>query len=164
MGVLVLPQLIIAATGHRPDKLGGYNSFVTRELQRLAEKELFARKPNTVITGMALGWDQAVGWAAKSLKIPFHAYIPFAGQELKWPPASQDAYRELLSYAGEIVVCSPGGYEARKMHIRNERMVDVCDELLALWNGTAGGTASCIAYARKRGRPVHNCWQAWVKF
>jgi uncharacterized phage-like protein YoqJ len=154
--------MILAATGHRPDKLGGYSGMINSELQSLAEKELFRLKPKIVIVGMALGWDQAVGWAAKAQRIPFLAYVPFEGQESVWPAASKERYRELLSYAQKIIVCSPGEFTPRKMQVRNEAMVDHCDEILALWDGSPGGTGNCMAYARARGRTIHNCWQAWT--
>lgn len=153
--------MIIAGTGHRPDKLGGYSPLIAKELQALAERELYRLKPKVVITGMALGWDQAIGWAARAARIPFWAYIPFEGQESVWPRASQEKYRDLLSYAAKIVVCSPGRYDPQKMHLRNMRMVDDCDEILAMWDGSAGGTANCLAYARAQHRPIHNCWQGW---
>lgn len=38
--------------------------------------------------------------------------------------------------------------------IRNRQMVDVCDEVLALWDGHSRGTQSTIEYARKVGKPV----------
>ena len=28
-------------------------------------------------------------------------------------------------------------------------MVDMCNELIAIWNGTSGGTANCIRYAQE---------------
>lgn len=155
--------MILTATGHRPDKLGGYSPAVTRELQRLAEELLYRMDPDTVITGMALGWDQAVGWAARARRIPFWAYVPFDGQDLAWPRQSREKYAELLSYAEKIVVCCPGGFEAYKFQLRNQRMIDDCDEVLALWNGTSGGTANCVKYAQKKERPITNCWGDWVK-
>lgn len=153
--------MILAGTGHRPDKLGGYSSLIQKELQKLAEQEIYRLKPSLVITGMAQGWDQALGWAAKAQCVPFHAYIPFVGQENVWPDATQDRYRELLSYAAQIVVCSPGGYSATKMQTRNMRMVDDCTDLIALWDGSPGGTANCLVYARFKKRPIHLCWEAW---
>jgi len=153
--------MILAGTGHRPDKLGGYSSLIARELQKLAEKELFRLRPDMVIIGMAQGWDQALGWAAKAQHIPFRAYIPFVGQENVWPEEVQDRYRDLLSYADQMVVCSPGGYSAAKMQTRNMRMVDDCTDVLALWDGTPGGTANCVSYARFKKRVIHNCWDAW---
>lgn len=159
--------MILAGTGHRPDKLGGYSPEAKGKLQAFAEKQLFTFKPYTarierVIVGMALGWDQALGWAAHSLKIPFDAYIPFEGQEAVWPAAAQREYRELLSYARKVVVCSPGGYAVNKMQLRNIHMVNDATDVLALWNGTPGGTANCLKYARHRKKPVRNVWDLWA--
>ena len=41
-------------------------------------------------------------------------------------------------------------YHPAKMQKRNEFMVDNCDILIALWNGTSGGTKNCINYAKKK--------------
>lgn len=149
---------IMAATGHRPDKLGGYTSEVAYKLHRLALDELKAHWPDLVITGMALGWDTAVAEAALDLQIPFIAAVPFRGQQSAWPFASQDRYNHLLKKAHEIVVVCEGGYAAWKMQRRNEYMVDRATEILALWNGTPGGTGNCIDYANRCRKPVHNVW------
>ena len=37
------------------------------------------------------------------------------------------------------------------MQRRNEYMVDKADTLIAVWNGTSGGTANCVKYAKKKG-------------
>lgn len=37
-------------------------------------------------------------------------------------------------------------------------MVDDCDSLLALWDGSSGGTKNCLDYARKKGKPYINLW------
>ena len=132
---------IMAVTGHRPEKVGGYSDEASKRLTTFAEEMLKFYKPEAVITGMALGWDQAVAEACRQLNIPFIAAIPFKGQESKWPRESQVHYRELLSCAKEVVeVCQPG-YAAWKMQRRNEWMVCRATRVLALWNGTSGGTA-----------------------
>jgi uncharacterized phage-like protein YoqJ len=155
--------LILSVTGHRPDKLGGYRKSVTERLQTVAYISLAKLKPSLVLVGMANGWDQAIAWAAVNAHVPFMAYIPFHGQEKMWPRKSQASYHELLDYAQEVVVCSPGGYAPQKLHIRNHRIVDESMEVLALWNGVnQGGTAACLEYARKRQRPIHNVWNEWI--
>ncbi|WP_188052008.1 hypothetical protein [Azospirillum sp. Sh1] len=50
------------------------------------------------------------------------------------------------------------------MNTRNEWMVDHSDRLLALWDGSQGGTANCVRYARGLGRPIDNLWSEWEKF
>ncbi len=143
--------MIVAFTGHRPDKLGGYKLpnptyiRVCKEIDRLL-REL---KPEKVITGMALGIDQWAAMIAHKLGIPFLAAIPFEKQENKWPEESQKTWRLLRKLASEEVIISPGGYSAEKMQARNQWMVDHCDKLIAIYNGDkTGGTANCINYAQ----------------
>lgn len=154
--------MIIAGTGHRPNKLGGYGNDVFESLIQLATLALEKYEPARVISGMALGWDQALAQAAINLSVPFDAYVPFTGMDAKWPTSSQQYYLSLLCNAREVVECSPPGYSAYKMQVRNERMVDDCDLLLALWDGSTGGTANCLKYAVTQQRPVKNLWDAWT--
>lgn len=155
--------MIVAGTGHRPDKLGGYHAAVAEQLATLACETLQLLKPVRVISGMALGWDTALAVAAHRLGVPFSAYVPFVGQESKWPRASQDSYHKLLKRAQCVEVIAPGGYSSAAMQQRNERMVDDCDLLLALWNGTPGGTANCVRYAERAERLTLNVWPLWAQ-
>lgn len=153
--------MIIAGTGHRPDKLGGYGEEATGRLVTLARGWLRENNPERVITGMALGWDQALGWAAHDEGIPFLAAIPFTGQEKAWPALSQQWHNDLLNLAQEVVIVSDGGYAAWKMQIRNKWMVDNSDAVLALWNGSDGGTANCVRYAQQAGKRIINLWERY---
>jgi uncharacterized phage-like protein YoqJ len=147
----------IAVTGHRPDKLGGYNENnpIAITLKQCMSHYLSTVSRDTiVISGMALGVDQWWAEAAIGWQIPFIAAVPFMGMESKWPRASQDRFNNILSYADSIVyVCEPG-YEPWKMQKRNEWMVDNCDKLVAYWDGSPGGTANCVQYARAKGRTI----------
>lgn len=146
--------MILAVTGHRPEKIGGYkipNPTYSYVWDMLNDR-LGAFNPELVITGMALGFDQMVANACALRGIPFLAAIPFVGQESRWPRESQMAYKNLLSHASGTVVVSEGGYDPKKMHIRNEFMVDNADLLLACWDGSdEGGTYRCVQYAKKVG-------------
>lgn len=148
---------IIAGTGHRLNKLVAHAS--RSELSGFAVMVLTSKfKPTRVISGMALGWDMALAEAALGLGIPLVAAVPFKGQESVWPQDAQRRYAALLGLAAEVVyVCKPG-YEAWKYQRRNEWMTDRCDVLLALWNGTPGGTANCVRYAQKKGKKIVNVW------
>lgn len=155
-------RLIIAATGHRPNKLGGYGDDTLERATVLACGFLADRKPTSVITGMALGWDTAVALAAQRLRIPYIAAIPFQGQQSMWPMSAKQRYQTLLAAAAEVVMVTRGGYSPQAMHLRNKWMVDHCDLLVALWNGTSGGTASCIAYAKQAEREWVNLWSEFI--
>lgn len=151
-------KLILGVTGHRPDKLGGYDDNVFRDLVELARAHIANIGPHKVATGMALGWDQAVAQACVELGVPFVAAIPFRGQQSNWPYASQETYHRLLKKAERIVEVAPPGFAPWKMHLRNEWIVDASTMILALWNGTSGGTGSCLQYARAQSRLIRNVW------
>ena len=40
------------------------------------------------------------------------------------------------------------------LNARNHGMVDACDMMLALYDGTPSGTGNCVTYAQKQGVPV----------
>lgn len=154
--------MIIAGTGHRPNKLGGYDPITTRNVIALAQDYLIDHPPEYVISGMAQGWDMAIAQAAVNLSIPFVAYIPFVGQEQMWPASTRLYYAALLSRATRIKICSEGGYAPAKMHVRNHMMVNDCDHLVALWDGSEGGTGNCIAYATFQNKPYTNLWNKYL--
>lgn len=161
--------MIIAGTGHRPEKLGGYSDQVFKRLHAVAIRWLEDQEARSegvveyVIMGMALGWDQALGCAAFDLRIPYDAYVPFKGQETRWPIASQQRYKFLLSKAREVKYICEGGYAGWKMQKRNVAMVDACTDVLALWDGSlTGGTFNCITYAHTQGKPVINVWKKFI--
>jgi uncharacterized phage-like protein YoqJ len=147
----------VAFTGHRPAKLGGYDNTRNKRRWFLAEIDVIMQTlpmPIEIISGMALGVDQWAATYAITRSFPLHAYIPFEGQERLWPAEAQKKYKEILLHATRIkYICSPG-YAAWKMMKRNEAMVDDCDLLIAVWDGSSGGTANCIGYATEIGKKI----------
>lgn len=113
---------------------------------------------DTFISGMALGVDM---WAAEivlempklvpEMKLKLIAAVPCDGQDKLWRPEMRKRYQDILSRAAEVVVVSPGPYAAWKMQRRNQWMVDNSSLVIAVWDGSPGGTANCISYARRRG-------------
>lgn len=158
-------SVILAGTGHRPDKLGGYAPKAKGLLVQCATAALIRLKPDIVITGMALGWDLALAQASADLGIPYWAYIPFRGQEGKWPESSQDEYRMLLAMASRIKECCEPGYAAYKMQVRNKMMMDDAHQILALWNRIkepGSGTWNALKYVEEKApKPVWNEWDNW---
>lgn len=120
--------MLIAATGHRPDKLGGYGRHDAR-LEDIARGYLSMLQPAGVITGMALGWDTRFALAALSLGLPLHAAVPFN------PGAVRGSHRRL---PGRVL---------ENRHAAAERV-----------DGRPGGTGLCDVgrYGRRYGklRPV----------
>lgn len=156
--------MIIAGTGHRPDKLGGYSDDNFKKLVVIAEKWLKEFDATKVISGMALGWDQALAQAAINLEIPLVAAIPFKNQDKVWQYNSKKYYKELLAKASEINnVSGMEDYKIEYMQRRNEWMVDNCDILLAMFDGTSGGTAKCVRYAELKNKKLLNIYPDYIK-
>ena len=157
--------MILAATGHRPDKLGGYSYDAEIKLESIASKWLYDNKSaldiTSVIVGMAQGWDLAVAKACINTKIPFTAAIPFVGQETVWPIAKQLYYQFILNQAEKIVIVSKGIYTSKKMQKRNVYMVDHSDQILAMWDQSPGGTANCVKYAKAQNKPIINLYDQY---
>jgi len=148
--------MIVSFCGHRPDKLSGYKipnpiyKYVTDKLR----ETLVELKPKKAISGMALGVDQ---WAAEiciKLGIPFIAAIPFKGQESYWPVEARERYYKILAAASEVHVVNPGGYASWKMQTRNQFLVNNCDKLIAVFDGSPGGTKNCLDYAVGREKRI----------
>ena len=149
-------EVVVSFTGHRPPKIGGYsipNPTWEYLVDSIAEK-LEELKPVGIITGMALGVDSIAAEIAIELGIPFIAAVPFKGQECKWPKPSQEKYHYLLSKAFEVVYVSEPGYAPWKMQTRNQWMVDNSSHLIAVWDGSAGGTGNCVSYAQSKGTRI----------
>jgi uncharacterized phage-like protein YoqJ len=154
---------VIAVTGHRPGKLGGYGAEVLCRATLLAARYFRVLEPKEVITGMALGWDTACALAAIRLDIPFVAALPFEGQDRLWFPEQRIMYRSILKHASEVVTIATHADTRTNYQMRNIWMADHCEEVLALWDGSPGGTANMIRYATGPGRwrKIYNAWEDW---
>ena len=153
--------MITAVSGHRPPKLGGYTEKVNLRLITLAIKWLSANRPDEVISGMALGWDLAIAEAAVILGIPFIAAVPCPTQSMQWPMESRTRWDTLFLAASRVHIVSPE-YTRTCMQERNIWMVDNSTQLLALWDGSPGGTGNCIKYASGK-LPIVNLWDIYIQ-
>jgi uncharacterized phage-like protein YoqJ len=161
--------VILTVTGHRPKGLAPKGAHLDLDalnlrLLDLANSVLSHTDCHTVVSGMALGVDQAFAIAALNSGRKLIAAIPFRGQESLWSMPEQNDYNAILKRATDIVYVSPGNYALYKFQRRNEWMVDRASQVAAVWcPGSSGGTANCVAYANRRGVPVTNYWKRWVK-
>lgn len=159
----------VAFTGHRPDKLGGYNEdnpiakCVKHELS-VAIDAMIGKGYRRFIHGGALGVDTWAGeivsdyalWYGirTDIKIYSDLFRPFENQEAKWPKECKIRYLKLMDRCDNVItVCEPG-YASWKMQKRNEAMVDASDLVIAVWDGTDGGTANCVRYAQRKGKEI----------
>lgn len=144
--------MIVAFTGHRPERLGSKQLRAENAIRKFLEET----KPDKVISGMAQGVDTLAFEHAFELGIPTIAAVPWTGHGMKWPQEHRDAYLALLEEAAEIhVICDVEDYRPWVYQKRDEWMVDNCDLLVAVWDGVKkGGTYNTIKYAERVGRVI----------
>ena len=153
-----------AFTGHRPDKLSfrrvgdeGYNALMGRLKDEIL-RHITQEGAVHFISGMAAGVDLMAAQAVLFLKrrypqITLECAVPYRGQERSVGAEWRGIYREVLAAADRVTVLSEE-YFPGCFHARNRYMVDGADFVIAVWNGTPGGTGYTVAYARERGVPV----------
>ena len=153
----------VSFTGYRPTKLPFFGeddplcadlkARIAAEITRLADSGA-----TEFFTGMALGVDM---WAAEAVlklresrpEITLTAMIPCRGQEIKWSVAQQRRYHDILSKCDKAI-CISHVYTKDCMHKRNRALVDICDVLIAVYDGQSGGTKYTYEYALKCGKKV----------
>jgi uncharacterized phage-like protein YoqJ len=165
-------------TGHRPDKLGGYNMKnpimlkLKGKLLEIIEELIKEEGINRFISGGALGTDQAAFWCVHILQKKYPEVknivaVPFAKQDALWNQEQKYWYQKMLKLADEIVYVDGilgyqrdketpvGEFSKKKLRIRNEYMVDNSRIVVAVYDGSSGGTSNCLWYARRLGRTIY---------
>ena len=155
-------DIIIAGTGHRPKWMPckyDENHKWAVSIKAKLKKDLKKLKPIAVISGMAIGWDTWLAEVAIDCGIPVWAYVPFKGQGGTWPKDAQKRYKQILKNAEKVIYTSEE-YSKDSFFIRDERMVDDCNLVFALYNKKiqGGGTFYTVNYAKKQKRKVVNYW------
>jgi len=149
----------VAVTGHRPNKLWGYEYSHPKyvALGWALRNTLISLQADHIISGMALGVDTIfalVGLKLKSNAMPnltIECAIPCTNHSSKWLKTSVDLYDSIIKRSDLITYVTQEPYTMSCMQRRNEYMVDNCDVLIAVWDGTPGGTANCVKYAIEKG-------------
>lgn len=147
-------------TGHRPAKL----PWGSREddPRCLALKQSIAREVEGLyhrgfrhfISGMALGCDLYFAEAVLAARaahpdLTLEGAVPFPGQADRWGPADRVRWRRALD-ACDVETVVQQHYDRFCMHRRDRYMVDRSRCILAVFDGTPGGTRYTLNYAMDR--------------
>ena len=145
-------------TGHRPEKLiwseADTVSFLRREIASAVDDGYFV-----FISGMSRGVDI---WAAEEVLrlrgdgagVKLVCAVPFEGFEKQWSGDWQMRYHDILAQADLNCLISPE-YTRSVYHDRNRWMVDRSARLIAVYDGSPGGTRYTVEYAAKNGLDIH---------
>lgn len=170
-------EIHIGFTGHRPNKLGGYDLSVQGYLNMQQDLETYIEKNLEVFdvvvghSGLALGGDTVWSKAILAMKekypgrVLFHAEIPMMEQAEAWFKQSDiDFWHEQVERADfTSVYGSLAGrpdHERKRLaskylNLRNEGMLGHSGVLLALHDGSTGGTGNAVAHAKEINLVTH---------
>jgi ribonuclease HI len=145
---------LVAAFGHRPPELGGYdeNPVAARVRDQLAEilaakRELY---PDLwLLTGLLLGAEQLAAEAARKAGVPYVAVQPYPAPERQWPSSSQDRYAELIRHAGAAVLLERTAPDSKQkfgaaLARRDAWLAKHADEGLVVWDGKDPGLGKLV--------------------
>lgn len=151
-------------TGHRPPKLSfGFDesaeACVALKKRMLQESvRLYEQGIRTYYIGMAQGVDLWAGEIVAGMKrmlegVRMVAVIPYADQARSWNQEMQSRYAAVMESADEVIQISQQFTKAC-LHQRNRYMVEHASHMIAVYNGSSGGTKSTLAYATRRGLTI----------
>lgn len=151
-------------TGHRPDKLPwGSDERDPRclALKHSMEREiegLYLRGFRHFISGMARGADLYFAEAALSVRekypdLTLEGAVPCQSQASRWSEGERQRWRRILDGC-DLETLVQEHYDRRCMHRRDRYMVDRAAAVLAVFDGTPGGTMYTLNYAMDRGREI----------
>lgn len=112
---------------------------------------------------MAQGFDMAIAQACVDLRVPFIAARPFPQQADRWPITQQHRYHAILRCAKRVHTQMPVALN-RAYILRDQWIVDRCEELAALDSGRPSGSHTTVLYAQEVGRKVIPLWDEWIRF
>ncbi len=147
-------------TGHRAEKLPWKNNEKDPACLSLKLKladtlsALYGGGYRHFICGMATGSDLYFGEAVVSLRdehpdVTLEAAIPFEGQSSRWPEELRKRYSRLAEECDFQTVLH-SIHTPDCMMDRNRYMVDNSSLLIAVYNGSPGGTRNTILYAMRQ--------------
>ena len=146
-------------TGHRPNKLPwkykerGIKLFLLKIKLKNIIKSAIKSGYKYFISGMALGSDMLCAEIVLNLKknypyIKLECAIPCINQTEKWTKNNVIKYKKVLSKADKVVYVSSSKYFNGCMAKRNNYMINNSSLLIAIYNGTPGGTQQTIEKAK----------------
>jgi ribonuclease HI/uncharacterized phage-like protein YoqJ len=99
---------LVLVTGHRPDRLGGYepnpvSDRVREQLVAMLRAMVEVDGPLTVVSGLRLGAEQLGAEAALAEGLPLVAVLPFPHPDAPWPAESRRWFADVLAAAGTTI-------------------------------------------------------------
>jgi hypothetical protein len=152
--------MVLGVSGHQGIPASAKSAIV----DALRERVRAERSPVGVCS-LAAGADQLFAREVLDNGGELHVIIPCIGYETTFEDTcDRGEYERLLARADQTVELAYSRPSEAAFFAAGRRVVEECEQLLAVWDGLpakgAGGTADVVAYARERGRSVLVIWPA----
>jgi len=145
----------VLIAGVQPPQLGGYEANPIADRVRRQLTEILLAKAEldphlVVLTGLRLGAETLGAEAAAEAELPYVAVLPFPDPEIKWPTATQQRFRELLSEASAVVrlenkVPRDNRAAGQALDRRNGWLRTVATEAIVVWDHDEPRTGALVA-------------------
>lgn len=153
-------EICCCFTGHRPNKLswgdneGDARCVALKQSIRREVEALYHRGLRHFVTGMALGCDlyfaEAVLNAREVLPgMTLECALPYRAQAARWCPEDQRRHRGILERC-DMETLVQEHYDRFCMFRRDRYMVERASTILAVYDGTPGGTRYTLNYAMSK--------------
>jgi ABC-type multidrug transport system ATPase subunit len=148
----------VGVTGHQ-----GLDVATERQIRSVLGVEISRRGTILGVSSLAEGADQLFAEEVLRHGGTLLAVIPCASYEQAFQTeAARMAYARLREQATEVVELAYETPGEEAYWAAGRRVVDLADEILAVWDGEKsgglGGTADVVGYARQHGVPVSVVW------
>lgn len=144
-------------TGHRPEKIDEDINVIKANLEKEIRKAIDLGY-DTFISGMAEGVDI---WAAEIVlrikeqndNIKLICAVAYNGTEKKRTPEEQEKFHDILNRSDGAEFMNRK-YATWVFFARDEWMIDRASYVIAVYNGTGGGTEHTLKYAVEKERKI----------
>lgn len=149
--------MVVGATGHQR---------LPTEVERHAQtslRELGSQLGLVGVCSLAAGADQLFAEVVIESGGELWVVVPSEGYESSFAQQEDlERYRQLLDKAKTVEQLDFARPSEDAYFAAGRRVVDVCDKLVAIWDGGEarglGGTGDVVAYARQQEKPVEVLW------
>ena len=170
-------EIHVGLTGHRPNKLWGYDldqpeyDNLQDRLELIIDSLLMEYETVVCHSGLALGADTI--WSIAILnkreqypnRVKFHAEIPFMKQASRWFGESVDFWEYQVEHADYRTLYLPEDEYlswdmiptwrvTKALDDRNKGMVEASDIVVAIYDGTKSGTGNAVYDAKELNKYV----------
>ena len=145
-------------TGHRPGKLHGTEASIRKQLRKEIYKAI-EEGYNTFISGMQAGVDvwaalEVIGFKERNPDIKLVCAIPFKDFGAKGKGEDFKKLLKRIMSKADYIHTVTQEFSPRSYILRDDWMVDHSSRIIAVFNGSEGGTAYTLRKAQAQGLKV----------